>query len=135
MPDSSFPVTLQRSDWRASILLVLRLLLAADLARLTLHRWNAFDASLQILEVEGFPAPNLWLATAILASAIGIVTLLLGWPPWIGTLLPYLALFENILLGFGLMGLFFFGAGRYTLFRGLRVGYHRLVACRREMTA
>jgi uncharacterized membrane protein YphA (DoxX/SURF4 family) len=156
---SSFPIALRRSSRRASVLLGLRLLLAADLARLALRRWNTLGASLQTLEVEGFPAPDLWLATALLASGVGIVTLLLGWRvrwgaavvllgfmpivtafsvsyvptgwgPWMASLLLFLTLFENIALGFALMGLFFFGAGRYTLSRGLQAGKRWLCALR-----
>lgn len=151
MPGSSLPSVLQRSDRRGSILFGLRLLLAADLGWLLLRRWHSLDASLQTLEVEGFPAPDLWLATAMLAGGIGVVTLLLGWrvrwgaasamlifmpfitvlnasyvptgwAPWVGTLLLFLVLLENIALGFALTGIFFFGAGRYTLSRGIRAG-------------
>jgi hypothetical protein len=34
--------------------------------------------------------------------------------------IPFLAMAEKVLLGLGLMGIFFFGAGTYTLPRGLR---------------
>jgi hypothetical protein len=43
-----------------------------------------------------------------------------GWPLWIAPVLPLLALIEDLLLGFVLTGIFFFGAGRYTLTRALR---------------
>lgn len=149
MPRSlSLPTLLQRSDWSDALLLGLRFLLAADLARLAFYRWSTLNASLQMLEVEGFPAPEAWLAVALLAGGIGATSFVLGWrvrwgaaltllvflpvatvfnvtyvptgwPPWLGTVALYFSLFEILFLGFALMGLFFFGAGRYTVSCGL----------------
>jgi len=147
----SLPALLQRSDRSDALLLGLRLLLTADLARLVFYRWNALDASRQMLEVEGFPAPELWLAAALLAGGLGVTSFVLGWrvrwgaaltllvfmpvatafsvtyvptgwTPWLGTVLLVLSLFDPLFLGFALMGLFFFGAGRYTIFQGLHAG-------------
>ena len=144
----SLPTLVQRSDRSDALLLGLRLLLAADLGRLAFYRWSSLDASLQMLEVEGFPAPELWLTAALLAGGIGVTSFVLGWrvrwgaaltllvfmpvatvfsvtyvptgwTPWIGTMLLLFSLFDPLFLGFALMGLFFFGAGRYTLARGL----------------
>jgi hypothetical protein len=145
------PALLQRSDRGDALLLGLRLLLAADLARLAFYRWSAFETSRQMLEVEGFPAPTLWLAAALLAGGISVASFVLGWrvrwgaalallvfmpvatafsvtyvpmgwSPWVGTALLALVLADVLALGFALTALFFFGAGRYTAARGLRAG-------------
>jgi len=144
----SLPTLVRRSDRSDALLLGLRLLLAADLGRLAFYRWSSLDASLQMLEVEGFPAPELWLAAALLAGGIGVTSFVLGWrvrwgaaltllvfmpvatvfsvtyvptgwTPWVGTVLLLFSLFDPLFLGFALMGLFFFGAGRYTVSCGL----------------
>lgn len=145
------PARLHRSDWGDVLLLGLRLLLAVDLARLAFYRWSTFETSRQMLEVEGFPAPDLLLAGALLASGISVASLLLGWrvrwgaalallvfmpvaavfsvtyvpTGWtsgVGTVLLLLVLADILVLGFALMGIFFFGAGRHTASRGLRAG-------------
>jgi uncharacterized membrane protein YphA (DoxX/SURF4 family) len=138
-----------RSKGNDLVLLGLRLLVVADLVRLGLWRWTAFDLSVRTLEIEGFPAPRVWLVVALLAGGIACMTLLAGWrerwgaalallcfmpviavfsvsytptgwPAWIGALLPLAAMTEILLLGLGLMGLFLLGAGKYTLAHGLQ---------------
>ena len=159
-PSSSIRPFSDRGHW---VLLGIRMLVVADVTRLLLRRWNAFDASLRMLEREGFPAPELWLSTALIAGGVGITMLLVGertrlgagivllfflplayifsvsymptgWPPWIAPALPLLAMLEDLLLGFALMGLFFFGAGRYTLTWALDTLRHPYAVLKRKIS-
>jgi uncharacterized membrane protein YphA (DoxX/SURF4 family) len=130
-------------------LLGLRLLLAGDLVRLGVRRWAAYDASVRTLATQGFPSAAGWLAVALLAGGVGVLTLVSGWRTrwgaaltglvtlpvigvfsatyvpagWPSGLAPWLVLgtfVEDLLLGGGLFLLFLLGSGPYTLGRGAR---------------